>query len=110
MPKRILIISHDRILRATRSALLVSAGYEVATAESADEALTLLDSDRFDLALIGRKSLQPGPALDQRLRERHPRLLILKIAEVIEEASQHPSQTTSAVPANVLAALKGMLV
>jgi CheY-like chemotaxis protein len=107
--KRILIIAHDSGLRATRSALLLAAGYAVATAENLDDAIALLDADKFDLALIGRKSLVPGPAMDQRLRERYPKLLILKIAEIIEEASQYPTRTTGSVPADVLAALKGML-
>jgi hypothetical protein len=81
----------------------------VATAENLDDAIGLLDANTFDLALIGRKSLAPGPAMDQRLRERYPKLLILKIAEIIEEASQYPTKTTGSVPADVLAALKGML-
>jgi len=107
--KRILIITHDSGLRATRAALLLAAGYAVSTAESMDEAIVLLDANPFDLALIGRKSLAPGKAMDQKLRERYPKLLILKIAEIIEEASQYPTRTTISVPADVLAALKGML-
>lgn len=81
----------------------------MATAENVDDAIVLLEANKFDLALIGRKSLVPGPGIDQRLRERYPKLLILKIAEVIEEASQYPTKTTGSVPADVLAALKGML-
>jgi CheY-like chemotaxis protein len=107
--KRILIVTHDSGLRATRAALLLSAGYAVSTADNADDAMALLDANRFDLALIGRRSLVPGRAMDQQLRERYPNLLILKIAEVIEEASQYPTRTTVSVPADVLAALKGML-
>ena len=109
LQKRILVVSHDSGLRATRSALLVAAGYAVATASSADAAIELLDANTFDLVLIGRRSLASGKPLDQRLRERYPDMLILKIAEIIEEASHYPTQTTISVPANVLAALKGML-
>jgi DNA-binding NtrC family response regulator len=104
--KRILIIAHDSGLRTTRAALLLAAGYSVSTAETVDEATALLDANDFDLVLIGRR---PGKAMDQKLRERYPNLLILKIAEIIEEASQYPTRTTIPVPADVLAALKGML-
>jgi DNA-binding NtrC family response regulator len=107
--KRILIITHDSGLRATRAALLLAAGYAVSTAETVDQAIALLDANTFDLALIGRRSLMPGKGMDQKLRERYPKLLILKIAEIIEEASQYPTRTTISVPADVLAALKGML-
>jgi DNA-binding NtrC family response regulator len=107
--KRILIITHDSGLRATRSALLLAAGYAVSTAENTDDAIVLLDANHFDLVLIGRRSLAPGAPMEKRLRERYPKLLILKIAEVIEEASQYPTRTTISVPADVLAALKGML-
>jgi CheY-like chemotaxis protein len=109
LQKRILVVSHDSGLRATRSALLVDAGYAVATAPSAEEAIELLDANTFDLVLLGRRSLVGGKPLDQLLRERYPDLLILKIAEVIAEGSRYPTQTTTSVPANVLAALKGML-
>jgi DNA-binding NtrC family response regulator len=107
--KHILIITHDAALLATRAALLRTAGYSVSTAENVDQAIALLDTNTFDLALIGRRSLMPGKAMDQMLRERYPELLILKIAEIIEEASQYPTRTTISVPADVLAALKGML-
>jgi DNA-binding response OmpR family regulator len=109
LQKRILVVSHDSGLRASRSALLVAAGYAVATASNPDEAIELLDANPFDLVLIGRRSLVAGKPLDQRLRERYPEILILKIAEVIEEGSRYPTKTTISVPANVLAALKGML-
>jgi hypothetical protein len=88
---------------------LLAAGYAVSTAETVDQAIALLDANTFDLALIGRRSLMPGKAMDQKLRERYPKLLILKIAEIIGEASQYPTRTTNSVPADVLAALKGML-
>ena len=81
----------------------------MSTAETVDQAIALLDANPFDLALIGRRSLMPGKGMDQKLRERYPKLLILKIAEIIEEASQYPTRTTISVPADVLAALKGML-
>jgi hypothetical protein len=109
LQKRILVVSHDSGLRASRSALLVAAGYAVATASNPDQAIELLDANTFDLVLIGRRSLVAGKPLDQRLRERYPEILILKIAEVIEEGSRYPTKTTISVPANVLAALKGML-
>jgi DNA-binding NtrC family response regulator len=109
LQKRILIVSHDATLRATRAALLLTAGYAVATAEDGDAGMALLEANAFDLVLIGRRSLSPGKSVDQRLREQYPHLLILKIAEVIEKESVYPSRTTNSVPANVLAALKGML-
>jgi DNA-binding response OmpR family regulator len=109
MQKRILVVSHDNTLRETRAALLLRAGYSVATSEGGDSTMALLETNTFDLILVGRKSLAPGKGIAQRIRERFPDQLILKIAELLEEDSPYPSKTTNSVPVNVLAALEGML-
>ena len=109
MQKRILVVSHDKILRETRSALLLKSGYTVATAEDADTALVLLENNTFDLVLVGRSSLGAKLSVDQQLREEYPKVLILKIVDLIGDQSSFASRESDSVPTNVLAALKGML-
>jgi DNA-binding NtrC family response regulator len=109
MSKRILVVAHDPFLRLTRTALLRSAGYEVETAESDDSAISTVDNQRFDVVLIGRRSRGSETALDQRLRDRYPQMLILKIAQPFEPPSSYPSRITDPHPARVLMALKNML-
>lgn len=87
----------------------MKAGYAVSTAEDGNAAMDLLERNVFDLVLIGRRSRIPGKPIDQRLREAYPDLLILKIAEVIEEMSPYPARITGSEPNNVLEVLKEML-
>jgi DNA-binding response OmpR family regulator len=70
--KRLLVVAHDRPLGSSRVALLVDAGYRVKSVASDDEAMALLEQERFDLILLGRKSLIPKIGLDQRLRGEVP--------------------------------------
>jgi DNA-binding NtrC family response regulator len=107
--KRILIVAHDRLIRGTRSLLLEKAGYDVASVETDNEAMDILEHKVFDLILLGRKSRLPIKGLDQRLRERFPDLLTLKIEPSGEIVSIYPSRITDAVPEHVLEALKEML-
>jgi DNA-binding response OmpR family regulator len=109
MQKRILVVSHDKTLRDTRSTLLLKSGYTVATAEDAETALLLLENNTFDLILVGRTSQGAKMSVDQQLRQRHPELLILKIADLIGDQSSFASHESDSVPTNVLAALKGMV-
>jgi CheY-like chemotaxis protein len=109
MPKRILVVAHDSLLRATRVTLLERAGYSVESVITDDEAMKLLETERFDLILLGRKSQIPKTGLDQRLRERYPDLLTLKIQPGGDIVSLYPSRTTDALPQHVLSALKEML-
>jgi hypothetical protein len=44
-----------------------------------DDAMKSLETEHFDLVLIGRKSESPRQALDQRLREKYPKLPVPKI-------------------------------
>ena len=80
MQIRILVVSHDEVLRSSRSTLLLSAGYTVSAVASGDEAVDLIDKNFFDLVVIGRNSLAPTVPLDRRLRELYPHMPILKIA------------------------------
>ena len=110
IPKRILVVAHDRMLRTTRVSILENEGYTVSSAVTDDDAMTLLETEQFDLILLGRKSQVPKMGLDQRLREKHPNLLIFKIQPAGDVVSLFPTRTTDAVPDHVLSALKEMLV
>jgi hypothetical protein len=85
-----------------------SAGYTVKSAGTDDEAMRLLEDERFDLILLGRKSVLPKVGIDQRLRERYPELLTLKIDPDLD-VSPWPSRVTNAVPSQVLEVLREML-
>ena len=109
MQKRILVVAHDKGLRDSRSALLLTAGYAVATATDGDSTLKLLETETFDLVLLGRNSLGVGKNIEERVREAHPNLLILKILQVVDDSYQYPSRITGSLPHNVLSAIKVML-
>jgi CheY-like chemotaxis protein len=109
MCKRILVVAHDRTLGLSRVALLQSAGYTVDFVFSDEAALALLAVEAFDLVLLGRNSKPEQPSLDQRLRERFPDMLLLKIEATGSVPSSYPTRVTDARPANVLAALQQML-
>lgn len=109
MQKRLLIIAHDAVLRSTRSTLLLNAGFAVSAVGSVDEAIQMLQRDFFDLVIIGRTSISPVIALDQRLRELYPQLLLLKIAQSGEPATPYPTRTIGSDPSSVLATVKLML-
>jgi DNA-binding response OmpR family regulator len=109
LPKRILVVAHDAMVRTTRVYLLKRAGYTVESVSTDDDAMRLLETELFDLILIGRKSQIPEAGLDQRLRKRHPNLLILKIEPEGDIVSPYPSRTTDPLPQRVIQALKDML-
>ena len=50
--KKILVVDDDDLVQIAVSELLRSRGYDVTTASSGEEALQILDGDRFDLCLI----------------------------------------------------------
>jgi hypothetical protein len=106
--KRILVIAHDLLLQRSRSAMLRRWGYEVVTADSDNEGIALTEVEKFDLVLLGRKSVIPRTGADERLRERHPDLLILKIVPD-GEYSAYPSRLTGPNPIEVYEALIEML-
>ena len=108
-PKRILVVAHDLRLRQTRVSLLERASYAVTTATSDDAALKLLNRKSFDLVLIGRDALPPVQPLDQRISEKHPNLLMLKIVPFTAEISPYATRTTIAHPGHMLLALQEML-
>lgn len=54
--KRVLVVAQDAPLRETRVMLLSAVGYTVTSVSSDDDALRLLETDRFDLVLLGRSS------------------------------------------------------
>jgi CheY-like chemotaxis protein len=108
MPKRILVVADDRPLRTTRVSLLESEGYRVESVESDSAAMALLETETFDLILLGRSSGMHKTFLDQRLREKYPQLLTLKIVNH-EDPSVYPSRLTDSAPEHVIVALREML-
>jgi CheY-like chemotaxis protein len=107
--KRILVVSHDPVLRDSRSALLLQAGYAVSAVGHDDEAMALMVGNGFDVVLIGRNSHWPEMGLDERVRAVHPYQVIVKIAQAGEPASPFCSRVTDSVPANVLGAVREVL-
>lgn len=110
MPKSILVVAPDRPLRETRVQLLQAEGYTVKSVETDDDAMAILVTEHFDLVLLGRQTKPPGKQIDQRLREKYPDLLILKIQSAGEvERSPYPSGTVGYRPQHVLDAVHAML-
>jgi DNA-binding response OmpR family regulator len=64
MQKHILVVTHDLSLLATRSSLLLKAGYAVHSASNGDSALHLLEKEKIDLVVIGRNSLSVSTQID----------------------------------------------
>jgi hypothetical protein len=102
MPKRILVVADDRPLRTTRVALLESEGYRVESVESGNEAMTKLLTETYDNSELHKKGI------DQRLREKYPNLMTLKIVNEAD-ASIWPSRMTDSEPKHVIVALHEML-
>jgi DNA-binding response OmpR family regulator len=94
MKRRILVIAHDRPLKETRVSLLQAQGYIVESVESDDAAMELLATESFDLVLLGHRSVLPIKGIDQRLREKYPRLATLKIEIAGERHSVYPTRVT----------------
>lgn len=92
---RLLLVDDDRLVLATLSGGLLDAGYEISTAESAEEAEMLLASGlRPDLAIVDiRMSGQDGIYLARRLRELDhiPFMMLTAYSEqrLIDQASRH---------------------
>jgi DNA-binding NtrC family response regulator len=107
--KRILVVAIDLELGHSRVLLLQSQGYKVDHVATDDEAMQLLESVDFDLVLLGRNSLLFEKRLDQRIRQKYPQQLTLKIQPVEDTVSLYASRTTDSVPNHVIDALKEML-
>jgi CheY-like chemotaxis protein len=109
VPKHILVVCHDRPLKMSRVELLLRQGYAVESVEADDEAMALLLEKPFDLILLGRKSALREIGLDQRLRDKYPDLLTLKIMSPEEASSIYPSRMVDSEPRHVIEALRDML-
>lgn len=107
--KRILVVAHNQPLRESRLEILQREGYCVQAVETDDEAMLTVQNVPFDAILIGRKSRLLQKGIDQRLREKYPELLILKIESTSEPSSVYPSRITDSAPRHVLEALHEML-
>jgi DNA-binding NtrC family response regulator len=108
MPKRILVVADDRPLRTSRVSLLESEGYRVESVESDDDAMIMLLTEAYDLVLLGRNSELHRKGIDQRLREKYPHLMTLKIVNEAD-VSIWPSRITDSEPKHVIVALHEML-
>ncbi len=92
---RLLLVDDDRLVLSTLGSGLLDAGYEITTAESAEDAEVLLASGmRPDLAIIDiRMTGQDGLYLARRLRELDhiPFLMLSAYSEqrMIDQASRH---------------------
>lgn len=92
---RLLLVDDDRLVLATLCGGLLDAGYEISTAESAEEAEMLLASGlRPDLAIVDiRMSGQDGIYLARRLRELDhiPFMMLSAYSEqrLIDQATRH---------------------
>jgi hypothetical protein len=93
----------------SRVELLLRAGYAVDSVATDDEAMAVLLERRIDLVLLGRKSALPKIGLDQRLREKYPGLLTLKIVSPEEDPTVYPSRQVDSEPRHVIEALQNML-
>jgi DNA-binding NtrC family response regulator len=110
VPKSILVVAHDRPLRETRVRLLQGEGYIVKSVATDNDAMAMLENEQYDLVLLGRRSLWTRKQIDQRVREKYPDLLILKIeSSPSMEQSIYPSRITDSAPRHVLEALHQML-
>jgi DNA-binding response OmpR family regulator len=104
-PRRILVVSDDQMLRTTRVSILEKAGYAVCSAATADDAMGLLETESFDLILLGQEFRITGRGLDQRLREKYSNLLTLRIQPTDDMLSLYLSRTTDSLPEHVLSAV-----
>ena len=72
---RVLVVDDEADLAEVMREMLESAGFEVATAESGEVALELLDAARFDAVVSDlRMPGMDGPTLAREVVERHPAL------------------------------------
>jgi hypothetical protein len=93
----------------TRVSILEKAGYTACSTVTADDAMGLLETESFDLILLGQEFRITGRGLDQRSREKYPNLLTLKIQPTDDMVSVYLSRTTDSVPEHVLSAIREML-
>ena len=70
--------------------------------------MVMLLTETYDLVLLGRNSELHNEGIDQRLREKYPHLLILKIVNEAD-ASIWPSRVIDSEPKHVIIALHEML-
>jgi DNA-binding NtrC family response regulator len=109
LSRRILVVCRDGALRMTRAELLSHAGYTVVSVATDDDAMARLMNEQFDLVLLGCDSAPSKVGLDQRIREKYPDLLTLKIVNLDVDTSVYASRLVDAEPGHVIAALRNML-
>src|SRR3954447_25641268 len=85
-PRRILLATKDPLLRHTRKEILTSFGYSVAAPTSDSGSLTLIQSERFDLLILGG-TLAPSNKLQfaTNYRKLQPRGRIIEIVLTLDD-------------------------
>jgi DNA-binding NtrC family response regulator len=93
-PKRILIVDEDRLLRFVLADCLDDQGFEVATARTADDALTMLEDGRgFDAVVSGidMPGYVDGIGLARWLMDQRPGIPVVLMGERGQVARNLPS-------------------
>lgn len=70
--------------------------------------MLMLESTNFALVLLGRDALLFEKKLDERLRQKYPKQLTLKVQPAVGEISLYPSRTIDSEPRHVIDAIREM--
>ena len=91
-PLSVLVVDDDEHVRKIVAAMLKDAGFKVAAAASGWDALDLLDTCEFDLAVVdvGLPDGLDGVALIRCARARHPRIRCLFISGSADPVTDDP--------------------
>ena len=110
-PARILSITYDRSLAATREMLFTSVGFQVYSASTIDQAIKLCADKKFQLIVIGHStSMERRRLLVRELRRRcaTPMLALQRPGETPVTGVDHVFDSTQS-PARLLAEVIGIL-
>ena len=110
-PARILSVTYDMSLATTREMLFSSAGFQVDSASTLDQAIDLCRHKKFELIVIGHSiPLESRRLLIRELRRRcaTPLLALLRPGETPVDGVDHVFDSTHS-PARLLAQVVGIL-
>lgn len=107
--KTILVVGYDRAMLNARKEILQSAGYEALTTSNDDRMMRILRIKKIDLILLGQFVVPKGKPLQQRVRERYPQALILKMQPGSQEHDSFSNAFTAYDPAEMLEAIHRLL-
>jgi signal transduction histidine kinase/CheY-like chemotaxis protein len=95
---RILLVEDEQDVRDALQKILTTAGYDVTTAASGDEALSLfMRDDQFDLITtdITMPGLLQGPSLARKIRKMRPEKRFIFLSGYASEATTHRDNLTT---------------